>query len=31
MSLGIIVGIEELDRRIKYEGIKIKIRYRNKG
>jgi hypothetical protein len=31
MSLGIIVGIEELDRRIKYERIKIKIRYRNKG
>ena len=31
MSLGIIVGIEELDRRIKYEGIKIKIKYRNKG
>jgi hypothetical protein len=31
MSLGIIVGIEELNRRIKYEGIKIKIKYRNKG
>ena len=31
MNLGIIVRIGELNRRIKYEGIKIRIRYRNKG
>jgi hypothetical protein len=31
MNLGIIVRIGELNRRIKCEGIKIRIRYRNKG